>query len=420
MMFKQLQRKLSLTYSLTFFLTMAAILFLLFFLFKTMIYQSVRWQVDDLAHDQAIEFSETHRIEGGPYRHSLFLSAFISGKKQDIVYKGSLRNPLRNELTSRLKNGENTGLLSAKQSSGKTTLIIYALEPVRDDGKTSGYIVIAKEILKTHEQIEFWFKILFLLGIATAILSVIIAHFLAKRAVAPVKKNFERQRAFVADASHEMRTPLSVFSASLELFEAEEKGRLSASSRETLKDLKDEVGDMNHLINRLLTMAKADGTRAAKNRKDFPLSEAIHTMNGYYSQKAADEGKTFSAHFPKDELILQANPGEIKQLLTIFLDNAFRYTRKGDRIDLKIQVDKEKHRLCFSVDDTGVGIPEAARKHIFERFYRVDKGRSRQSGGSGLGLSIANEIVKAYKGTIHVEENNDGGTNFTVMLPVIK
>lgn len=419
-MFKQLQRKLSLTYSLTFFLTMVAILFLLFFLFKSMIYQSVRWQVDDLTHDQAIEFSETHRIEGGPFRHSLFLSAFISVDKQDVVYKGSLRKQLRNELTSRLKNGENTGLLSAKQPSGKTTLIIYAMEPVHDDGKISGYIVIAKEILKTHEQIEFWFKILFLLGIATAILSVIVAHFLARHAVAPVKKNYERQRAFVADASHELRTPLSVFSASLELFEAEEKGHLSASSRETLQDLKDEVGDMNQLINRLLAMARADGTRAARNRMDFPLLDTIRTMNAYYGQKAADEGKQFSAHLPEQEMILDANPGEIKQLFTIFLDNALRYTQKDDQIDLQIWLDNEKHRLYFSVADTGVGIPEAARKHIFERFYRVDKGRSRQSGGSGLGLSIASEIIKAYKGTIRVEGNTDGGTNFTVMLPILR
>lgn len=418
-MFKQLQRKLSLTYSLTFFLTMAAILFLLFFLFKSMIYQSVRWQVGDLAHDQAIEYSETQRLEGTPFRHSLFLSAFLSNKGQDIVYKGSLRDQLRSELTRAIKRGEKTGLLSAEQSSGKSTLIIYAIEPVHPDGKTSGYIVIAKEILKTHEQIEFWFKILFLLGIVTALLSVIIAHFLARRAVAPVKKNYERQRAFIADASHEMRTPLSVFSASLEFFEAEEKDRMSASSKETLQDLKDEVGDMNHLINQLLTMAKAGNHPATSNMKNFSLSEATHTMNAYYVQKASDQGKKFSVQLPDKELTLYANPGEIKQLLTIFLDNAFRYTQKGNRIHLKIWEDEEEREICFSVADTGIGISEAARKHIFERFYRADKGRSRQSGGTGLGLSIAREIVDAYKGSIKVEANGDSGTIFTVRLPLL-
>jgi signal transduction histidine kinase len=418
-MFKQLQRKLSLTYSLTFFLTMAAILFLLFFLFKSMIYQSVRWQVDDLAHDQASEFSETQRLEGGPFRHSIFLSAYLSNKGQDIVSKGSLRDRMRSELIERLNHGEKTGLLSAEAPSGKATLIIYAMEPVRHEGNTSGYIVIAKEILKTHEQIEFWFRILFLLGVAAAILSVVIAHFLAQRAVAPVKKNYERQRVFVADASHEMRTPLSVFSASLEFFEAEERDRMSASSKETLQDLKDEVADMNHLINQLLTMAKAGNRPATEHLKHFPLSEAIHTMNTYYTQKASGEGKNFSAHLPKQELILHADPGEIKQLLTIFLDNAFRYTEKGDHIRLKIWADQETRQFCFTVADTGIGIPEDARRHIFERFYRVDKGRSRQNGGSGLGLSIAREIADAYKGSIKVDANRGGGTAFTVRLPVL-
>ncbi|WP_010630884.1 sensor histidine kinase [Sporolactobacillus vineae] len=418
-MFKQLQRKLSLTYSLTFFLTMAAILFLLFFLFKSMIYQSVRWQVDDLARDQASEFSETQRLEGGPLRRSVFLSAYLSSQGKDILYKGSLRNRMRSELIGRLKHGEKTGLLSAQEPSGKTTLIVYAMEPVRHDGKTSGYIVIAKEILKTHEQIEFWFKVLFLLGVATAILSVIIAHFLARRAVAPVKKNYERQRAFVADASHEMRTPLSVFSASLEFFEAEEKDRMSVSSKETLQDLKDEVADMNHLINQLLTMAKAGNRPATENLKHFPLSEAVRTMNIYYNQKASGEGKKFSAHLPEQELMLHANPGEIKQLLTIFLDNAFRYTKTGDHIRLKIWADQETRQFCFTVADTGIGIPEDARRHIFERFYRVDKGRSRQNGGSGLGLSIAREIVDAYKGSIKVDGNHGSGTVFTIRLPVL-
>ncbi|TGB00351.1 HAMP domain-containing histidine kinase [Sporolactobacillus shoreae] len=419
-MFKQLQRKLTLTYSFWFFLTLAAIFFILFFVFKSMIYQSVSWQVDDLAHDQALEFAETHHLEGGPFRHSLFLSAFLSEDGKDIVYRGSLPSDLRSVLLSKLKDRDHTGVLQTTASSGRKTVIIYALEPVVEDGVQNGHIVIAKDIIKTHEQIEWWFRILFLLGICTASLSVIIAHFLARRAVLPVKSNFEKQRAFVADASHEMRTPLSVFSASLEFFEAEEKGRLSESSKETLTDLKAEVKDMNSLISQLLSLARADNDGMASEKKKFPLIRMVLPMVSFYNQKALDEGKVLISKLPERELYLLANPVEIKQLLTIFLDNALKYTKKKDRIELKIWPNEEKHQFCFSVGDSGIGIPDEERKHIFERFYRVEKGRTRQNGGSGLGLSIANEIVSAYKGTITVEGAMKVGTIFTIRLPVLK
>ncbi|WP_100487750.1 sensor histidine kinase [Sporolactobacillus pectinivorans] len=418
-MFKQLERKLTMTYSLWFFLTLAAIFFILFFVFKNMIYQSVSWQVDDLAHDQAIEFADTHHLEGGPFRHSLYLSAFLSEDGKDIVYRGSLPTSLRNTLLSKLKSREYTGIVQTKESSGHNTLIIYAIEPVMHEGVQTGYIVIAKEIIKTHEQIEWWFRILFVMGICAATLSVIIAHFLARRAVLPVKRNFEKQRAFVADASHEMRTPLSVFSASLEFFEAEEKGRLSESSKETLVDLKAEVKDMDKLISQLLSLARADNHGLTAEKKTFPLIRMIRPMITFYKQRSIDEGKVFTGNIPEKEVYLLANPLEIKQLFTIFLDNALKYTKKYDRIELSIWINSDKKRLNFSVKDSGIGIAKEEREHVFERFYRVEKGRARQSGGSGLGLSIASEIVSAYKGTITTDSAMELGTTFTVSLPVL-
>jgi signal transduction histidine kinase len=101
------------------------------------------------------------------------------------------------------------------------------------------------------------------------------------------------------------------------------------------------------------------------------------------------------------------------------LDNAFNYTKPGDRISLKVWSDEKKHGLFFSVKDTGIGIPKHDQEHIFERFYRVEKGRARRNGGSGLGLSIAHKIIEAYRGNIELESQMNAGTSFQIMLPVL-
>jgi signal transduction histidine kinase len=418
-MFKILQRKLTITYSLWFFLTLAAVFVLLFFVFKNMIYQSVSWQVEDIAHDQALEFAEKRHLEGGPYKHSLYLSAYLSNSGEDIVYRGQLPQNLRHDFINRISNKDHSGLIKVSSQHDEKNLLIYAIEPVREKGHQIGYIVIAKEILGPHELIERWFRLLFMLSLIAASLSILVAHLLARRAVLPVKRNYEKQKEFVADASHELRTPLSVFSAGLEYLEAEEKDHLTESSRETLADLKEEISEMNTLINHLLALAKADREGMADHLSNFPLIQMIHTIEPYYRQKAFFEKRTLDLNLPHQEINIHANSVEIKQLLTVFLDNAFNYTKPGDRISLKVWSDEKKHGLFFSVKDTGIGIPKHDQEHIFERFYRVEKGRARRNGGSGLGLSIAHKIIEAYRGNIELESQMNAGTSFQIMLPVL-
>lgn len=420
-MFHKLQRKLTLTYSLWFFLTLTVLFVILFFIFKNMVYQSVLWQVEDIVHDQTSEFSERHHLEKGPFRHSLYLSAFLSSDGKDIVYKGTLPDHLRREFIVRIHDKKESGLIRTGSGRSEKVLLIYAAEPVKEKGRVSGYFLVAKGITQTHELIEQWFRVLFILGLTAALLSILVAHILARRAVLPVKHNYEKQRDFIANASHEMRTPLSVFSASLEYLEAEEKGRLSDSSKETLADLKEEVREMNMLISHLLDLARADRGGFAEDQSVFPIHEFIDSVIPYFQHKAFMEKKTFHLDLPKAEVVVRANPTEIRQLLTIFLDNAFKYTNVRDAITLTVQIKEEKQQyLCISIKDSGIGISESDQSHIYERFYRVEKGRARQSGGNGLGLSIAREIVDAYHGRIDVDSRINRGTVFHILLPILK
>jgi hypothetical protein len=143
-----------------------------------MIYQSVSWQVDDIASDQASEYAHTQKLEGGVFKHSLHLFAFLANNGNDVVYRGALPDDLRRSMIQKIAKRQKTGLIEAVTPHGEKSLIIYAMEPVEKDGRQLGYILVGKEINRTHEQIEGWFRLLFVLSLGAACLSVIIAHFL--------------------------------------------------------------------------------------------------------------------------------------------------------------------------------------------------------------------------------------------------
>ncbi|RYL97973.1 HAMP domain-containing histidine kinase [Sporolactobacillus sp. THM7-7] len=420
-MFKQLQKRLTLTYSLSFFLTLAVLFVILYFVFQSMIYQSAAEQVEEVARDRATAIGEGHRPEGERFEDPLYLSAIFSENGDDLIYEWQFPDDLRDDFAGRIADRDFSGLIKTRSSVSREDVLIYAIKPVSNvHGSASGYLLVARGMGETHELVERWFRLLVGLGIAAASLSLLIAHFLARRAVRPIQQNYEKQRAFVANASHELRTPLSVFSASLEYFEAEEKQRLSASSKETLRDLKAEVGEMTTLIRHLLTLAKADRNKLAVLQSDFDVLNVFRSVIPYYRQKAQRENKSWISDLPDRPLIVHANPVEIKELLTIFLDNAIKYTKAHDALALKAWTEKDGRTFCFEVRDSGIGISETDQEHIYDRFYRAEKGRARQSGGSGLGLSIARELVDAYKGEIRLTGKVKEGTVFQICLPILK
>ncbi|MCI1857960.1 MAG: HAMP domain-containing histidine kinase [Sporolactobacillus sp.] len=418
-MFNHLRKQLTLVYSLCFFMTLVILFIILFFVFRNMIYQSIRIQVEDIVRDQATLLSHGRQPQGSAFKHSLLSLVYFPSAGNATVYHGKMPNALHRELKRRIGDGRFSGVMRTKWSDGKGTLVIYAAHPVRKNHRTAGFVIAVQGIHRTHELIEYWFRLLFLLGLSAASLSFLIAHFLAKRAIAPIKRNYEKQKAFVADASHEMRTPLSVFSAGLQYLAAEERPHLSEAAQETLNDLKEEVDEMNALIGHLLTLARSDQNLLGENRSDFALFRLLHSVTLYYRRLAQREQKTFVTDFPTQETILYANPMEIRQLFTLFLDNAFNYTHLHDRITLTVRIDEKTKRLLLIIADTGIGIPEKDQPNIYERFFRVEKGRSREKGGNGLGLSIANAIIRAYDGQIHLKSTLGKGTVFQIELPIL-
>ena len=228
------------------------------------------------------------------------------------------------------------------------------------------------------------------------------AWFFTGRILRPLRENQEKQLRFVAAASHELRTPLSVILASSECCE-------NASGEERtgfFQTIRREGQRMNGLIDDMLTL-----TRSGKNRFPIEKKEAeLDTLCAKNLTLTLTLPKTPAAH-------CRCDANRIAQVLSILLHNAVSYTPPGGRIELALRQCRE-HRTSYeiTVTDTGIGVADEDKPHIFDRFYRAEKSRSTK-GHFGLGLAIAYEIVSAHHGRISVQDNPSGGSIFTVRLP---
>jgi len=225
--------------------------------------------------------------------------------------------------------------------------------------------------------------------------------------------SFARVSEFSADASHELRTPLTVVRGEIEL--ALRSSRNPAEYRRVLETTLEEVLRMGTIVENLLLLAKADQRSYQAHFTEVNLQELLNEL--------AEDGEVLAEHKRIRLQIAQSSPVTIvgdkvrlRQLFLNLVDNAIKYTPEGGRVSLAV----EQHNglALFRVEDTGIGIPKEELPKIFERFYRVDKARSRELGGSGLGLAIARWIAELHRGTITVESRPNEGSTFTVTLPL--
>jgi len=252
------------------------------------------------------------------------------------------------------------------------------------------------------------------LGLASILPAAAIGWYLAGRALIPIRKSWQQQQDFVSDASHELRTPLAVVQTNLEVALGNARGGLG-ENRVWLGNALTETKRMGKLINDLLLLAEADAQQVYLDPQLFDLSGTARQTADQLRPLFDAAGLQFSQHIPHD-LLLEGDEARIRQLLVILLDNARKYTPPGGQVTLELAARPGKI-LEISVRDNGPGIAPEDQENIFKRFYRVDKARSRAEGSSGLGLSIADWIVRAHQGRIRVESQPGQGSRFIVQLP---
>ncbi|MGT2895523.1 sensor histidine kinase [Streptococcus entericus] len=244
------------------------------------------------------------------------------------------------------------------------------------------------------------------------VVSLFASIYLAQRTRKPILESFERQKKFVENASHELRTPLTVLQNRLENLFRKPQATILESSESIAASL-DEVRNMRLLTTNLLNLARRDDGLTPELTTIQP--EFFDTIFTNY-QLVADENSKMFKGINRLEHAIRSDKTLLKQLLTILFDNAVKYTTDDGHIILTVsQVEKS---LLVEVADNGVGISESDKIKVFDRFYRVDKARTRQTGGFGLGLSLAKQIVHSLGGTIKVRDNQPKGTVFEVKLPL--
>lgn len=279
-------------------------------------------------------------------------------------------------------------------------------------------------VFYTGKDVSFYYElshrlliILVTLGILFLGIAFLLSYFMSRRAMIPIRNSFERQQELVADVSHELRTPLSILNSSLDVFKMEED-HLSDFSRKVLGNMQGEIKRMTKLVSDLLTLARSDSGVADLQYERFDLVLPAEQLMASTQTLAHSKEINLQLNAPSD-LLVYGDQERIKQLLYILLDNAIKYTPNGGEVNVTLSADTREKQpvLRIVVQDTGSGIPLEEQGRIFDRFYRVDKNRSRQLGGTGLGLSIAKWIVEAHHGMIQVTSTPGKGSTFTVRIP---
>jgi len=216
---------------------------------------------------------------------------------------------------------------------------------------------------------------------------------------------------FVSNVSHELRTPLTGIRAMAETLMDDEEPNPDLLQR-YLPKIVSEVDRLVTISNDLLMLSTAESTKVRKTRCDF--AEVIRGVLAPLGEKARAKNLNLVTQLP-EHLFVAANPGQMAQVAINLIDNALNYTSVGS-VDLHLR--QVADQAVFSVKDTGIGIASEHVPRIFERFYRVDKARSRSTGGTGLGLSIVKHIVEAHGGTVKIDSALNQGSTFTVEIPV--
>jgi heavy metal sensor kinase len=229
-----------------------------------------------------------------------------------------------------------------------------------------------------------------------------------------IERAFLRVTQFTADASHELRTPISLVRTEAEL--ALRKPRGEAEYRESLRHILLEAERTTVLIEELLSLARADSGSETLHMHSIDLRETLRGIAEDWRQIAAVRNLQFEASIEASDSFVLGDETSLRRVVNILLDNAFKYTPSPGTVHLALE--RKNNRVLITVRDTGVGIATEEQSKIFERFYRVDKARSREMGGAGLGLSIAEWIVGQHRGSIAVESTPGQGSMFRVELPL--
>lgn len=278
---------------------------------------------------------------------------------------------------------------------------------------TEPHVVQVFQIVNVEQiLISYLIICLFFVGIGGILILIPISYFIAGKAINPIKKNYEQQKKFIGNVSHELRTPLTVIHTNIEVLRLKEDEVL-ANNLHWLNNISIEVDNMTALISNMLILAHADSKHAIQKIETFDISAVCAEVTDLMFDVAKEQEVSLISNIPKG-IEYKGQEETIKRAIRILVDNAIKYSNPQGQVTLTLS--DTLRFIQIAISDNGIGISEEEQKKIFNRFYRIDNARDRST-GFGLGLNIADEIVKMHNGSIKVESEINEGSTFTIILP---
>lgn len=318
---------------------------------------------------------------------------------------------------------EGSNIIQNSDIAKDKTIEEYAIKASKKDKQTGiigKYIYKVKKIrgniqsvmLMENEETILHVRKILVSSIIISILSLIMLYIIAKKVsrfiVKPVEETFEKQKQFISDASHELKTPLAVIEANADVL-ANEVG-----NNKWMVYIQNEIESMNKLINELLLLTKIENIDNMKEYQQFDISKEIEIICSMFESMAYEKNVKLSSNIQK-EIMMNGNKEDVEHIVSTLLDNAIKHTQPEKEVI--VELTKEKNEIIMQIKNMGQPIPEEEREKIFERFYRIDKSRNRKEKRYGLGLAIAKSTVQKYNGSIEVHYKNPF-TIFKVRIPI--
>ena len=339
--------------------------------------------------------NDNQKIKRQEYDYS---TSVVLKNKNIMVLSNSLKDTTDKDILNMTK-----GLQKSGKRFGSIDNYIYLVRILKS-GNTVYIFVNNKEALQNSKQFFIVSIFIFLLSV---IVFTIISYYLSRWIIKPSEKAIKNQKIFVANISHDLKTPITIIRANADLIENEVKNKKS------IKYIQQETEKLNHLVNEMLTLTRIDNTISKENFKNFNFGDSLFDVVLPFESIAYEKGIKFNINIDESTDYF-GDETNIQKLAEILIDNAMSYTAKGGIVD--VDAYESSKVITLSVTNTGEPISDEKKEEIFDRFYRESKSRESTGNHYGLGLSIASTIVKKHNGKISVESKN-GKNTFTVTLP---
>lgn len=294
----------------------------------------------------------------------------------------------------------------AVMKSGKTTGFydIYRYRAVETEDGTKYIFLDCRRELSNVKNNLITMTLVSLAGLGAVLVLVVIFSRIVFR---PVEESIRKQKRFITDASHELKTPLTIIDANTEVVEME-----SGESQWT-KSTRKQIVRLSALVQQLVTLTRLDEDRGLEEKTEFDFSDTVEDVVQPYEAPAQVQGKNLQLTV-KPGIIYRGNEKSIRQLLGILMDNAMKYS--SENAEISVSLKKKGKKILLEIYNDAEDLPEGRLDILFERFYRLDSSRNSSTGGSGIGLSVAQAIVQAHKGKITAENKTGKGLDIQIIL----